>query len=67
VTAQATAAQQMTARRPTTAGPGCHLELLCSPGQRLTLPPEQCDEYQVELSGKIRLVCGRGPRVGTHH
>jgi hypothetical protein len=59
--------QPVTARRPTTAGAGCHLVLLCSPGQRLTLPPEQCDEYQVELSGKIRLACGRGPRVGTHH
>ena len=34
---------------------------------RPTLPPKQCCDYQVEFGGEIRLACGRGPGIGTHH
>src|SRR5215831_17162184 len=32
-----------------------------------TLPPKQCSDYQVEFGGEIRLACGGGPGIGTHH
>jgi hypothetical protein len=34
---------------------------------RPTLPPEQSVDYQVEFGGEIRLACGSGPGIGTHH
>jgi hypothetical protein len=34
---------------------------------RPTLPPKQISDYQVEFGGEIRLVCGGGPGIGTHH
>jgi hypothetical protein len=49
------------------AGSGSLLVLSSSPAKRLTLPPEQSVDYQAEVSGKIRLVCGSGRWVGTHH
>jgi hypothetical protein len=41
--------------------------LLCWSPQRLTLPPKQCSDYQVEVGGEIRLACGRTPRIGAYH
>src|SRR5215472_8609472 len=32
-----------------------------------TLPPKKCCDYQVEFGGEIRLACGSGPGIGTHH
>ena len=32
-----------------------------------TLPPKQCCYYQVEFGGEIRLACGSGRGIGTHH
>jgi hypothetical protein len=44
------------------------LAVLCSSRTlRPTLPPKQCSDYQVEFGGKIRLACGSGPGIGTHH
>jgi len=34
---------------------------------RPTLPPKQSADYQVEFGGEIRLACGSGPGIGTHH
>ena len=34
---------------------------------RPTLPPKQSSDYQVEFGGEIRLACGGGPGIGTHH
>src|SRR5260370_42470456 len=34
---------------------------------RPTLPPKQSSDYQVEFGGDIRLACGGGPGIGTHH
>jgi hypothetical protein len=42
-------------------------DLWSSLPKRLTLPPEQRADHQVELSGKIRLASGSGPWIGTHH
>jgi hypothetical protein len=42
--------------------------VLCSSRTlRPTLPPKQSADYQVEFGGKIRLACGSGPGIGTHH
>jgi hypothetical protein len=34
---------------------------------RLTLPPKQISDYQVEFGGEIRLACGSGPGISAHH
>jgi len=34
---------------------------------RPNLPPQQSSEHQVEVSGKIRLACAGGGRVGTQY
>ena len=39
----------------------------CWSPQRLTLPPKQRFDYQVEVGGEIRLACGRTPRIGAYH
>ena len=42
--------------------PLCSSRTLCP-----TLPPKQSADYQVEFGGEIRLACGGGPGIGTHH
>src|ERR1700735_351135 len=43
------------------------LRLCSSRTLRPTLPPKQSVDYQVEFGGEIRLACGGGPGIGTHH
>src|SRR6202161_3562835 len=43
------------------------LRLCSSRTLRPTLPPKQSADYQVEFGGEIRLACGGGPGIGTHH
>jgi hypothetical protein len=49
------------------AGPWSLAVPCSSPKQRLTLPPKQCLDYQVEFGGEIRLACGRGPGICAYH
>src|ERR1700728_3920945 len=43
------------------------IRLCLSRTLRPTLPPKQSVDYQVEFGGEIRLACGGGPGIGTHH
>src|ERR1700691_4540613 len=43
------------------------IRLCLSRTLRPTLPPKQSMDYQVEFGGEIRLACGGGPGIGTHH